>query len=77
MAEGKAGVMGLRQIIMEVRHSNFTLEAEVLEGLSRGGTSSSSPLKESTLIATGERVGGREASQEAAWEATMAAPGPI
>lgn len=64
MADGKARVVDLRQIIVELRHLKFILEAlevEVLEGFNREGTRSSSHLKASTLIATGEHTGGGEA----------------
>lgn len=64
MAEGKAGLVGQRQSIVELRHLNLilkALEAEALEGLSRGGPSSSSHL-EHVLMATGEHTRGREDS---------------
>ena len=64
MAEGKTGLVGQRLSMVELRHLNHilkALEVEALEGLSRGGPSSSSHLKY-TLMATGEHTGGREDS---------------
>ena len=55
MAGGKAGVVGLSQILGELRHLNWILKAlEAPEGLSRGGTSSSLHLKKRSLLAAGE-----------------------
>lgn len=48
-------MVGLSQILGELRHLNWILKAlEAPEGLSRGGTSSSLHLKKRSLLAAGE-----------------------